>query len=134
MLTTTGTSIDEANLKNSETRVSALTNDKHIIYDYMVDQHDVEVWKTPLYIYIAKNERGETILQFEPVLFYADFDNAITHPGDDKVFFTYNPAAEIVEARDKFVRDFRAQTRRGQEVKPAKMQASMTTNSSGSEH
>jgi len=131
MLTTTGQQVDEANIKNKEVRVSTLTNDRHMIYDYIIDQDGAEAWSFPLYVYVAKNEKGETVIQFEPVLFYADLESAITPPGDDKIIVTYLPAAEIVEARDKFIRDFRVQVRRSN-VKPAKMQASMT--SSKSEH
>lgn len=123
--------VDLDKIEVSEIRVSVLSNDRHLIYEHIRDNRNGRAWRSPLYVFISKNNKGDTVLQFEPLLFYSNMGDMINPIPRTHILATYLPAQEVIDARNKFIEDFQASLRRNQ-MSSAKMQATMQTSSGSS--
>jgi hypothetical protein len=83
-------------------RVTRLVNGEHVIYETT----KTENWKDPLILSTQRDEDGKAYLVFYLYIMYSDV-NEVDPPSSDVCLCTYEPAPEVIEARDRFLNNYR---------------------------
>ncbi len=91
---------------NRVIRVTRLVNGEHVIYESVIYEHLGEFWKDPLILSTQRDESGKAYLVFGLYIMYADEDE-VEPPPESAILCTYEPAPEVIQARDQFLNNYR---------------------------
>ncbi len=86
---------------NRVIRVTRLVNGEHVIYE-----RDYPYWKDPLLLSTQRDESGKAYLVFGLYIMYSDVSK-VEPPSESAILCTYEPAPEVIQARDQFLNNYR---------------------------
>ena len=100
--------------------VTRLITGEHVIYE-QVSRGALywEHWKDPLILSTQRDEQGKAYLVFGLYILYSDI-NEVDPPPDSAVLCTYKPAPEVIQARDRFLANYRMERESQKEEKNGK--------------
>lgn len=96
--------------KKREILVTRLITGEHVIYEHERHQAGMQTykvtWKDPLFISTERNpENGQALIYFRLYIMYADL-RRVDPPHPWQQIVTYEPAKDIIDARDQFLENY----------------------------